>query len=198
VRRPGPAVVGLVLALLPVLVTGQSLGDAARREKERRAVKRPPARVYGDQDLGSGSAEAAEDGKGKGDDPASGEAGAESRADSTGSTPAADDFSTSAADDAAVKARARTEESWRARAHPVREAYELAERRVKRLEAQVAELEREGRKQTFVYGVYGGAAADRARERLEQARRDLAVAGKAWEDFQDEARRAGVPPGWLR
>jgi hypothetical protein len=35
-------------------------------------------------------------------------------------------------------------------------------------------------------------------ERLDQARRDLAAARIAVSDLEDEARRAGAPPGWLR
>jgi hypothetical protein len=188
----------LVVALMPALAAGQGLGEAARREKERRAGKKPPARVYGDQDLDGGSAAGearAEPAQGTSD--VTGDAAASESSGGAASSSASTTGSSSA-DDAEAKARARAEESWRARASPVRAAYEAAESRVKRLEVQVAELEREGQKQAFIYGVRGTTAAATARERLEQARRELAEAGRAWEDFQDEARRAGVPPGWIR
>ena len=35
-------------------------------------------------------------------------------------------------------------------------------------------------------------------EQLQEARQQLAAARQALEDFEEEARRAGVPPGWLR
>jgi hypothetical protein len=187
----------LVVAMMPALAAGQGLGEAARREKERRAGKKPPARVYGDQDLDGGSAAGeARAEPAQGTSETSGDAAASDS--SGGAATSSSATGSSSADDAEVKARARAEESWRARAAPVRAAYEAAESRVKRLEVQVAELEREGQKQAFIYGVRGTTAAATARERLEQARRELAEAGRAWEDFQDEARRAGVPPGWIR
>ena len=187
----------LVFVMVPALAAGQGLGEAARREKERRAGTKPPARVYGDQDLGSRSAAGdAEAEPARATSESSGEAAASGS--SAGSATSSESTASPSADGAEAKARARAEESWRARAFPVRAAYEGAERRVKRLEDQVAELEREGQRQVFVYGVYGATAAATARERLEQARRELAEASKAWEDFQDQARREGVPPGWLR
>ena len=47
----------------------------------------------------------------------------------------------------------------------------------------------------------GRLQGDRKRELLEsisQAEADLASASEALENFPEEARRAGVPPGWLR
>jgi len=35
-------------------------------------------------------------------------------------------------------------------------------------------------------------------EELEQAKADLAASRKALEDFEEEARRANIPPGWIR
>jgi hypothetical protein len=35
-------------------------------------------------------------------------------------------------------------------------------------------------------------------EQLQQVKQELAAARKALDDFEEEARRAGVPPGWLR
>lgn len=43
-----------------------------------------------------------------------------------------------------------------------------------------------------------GAELDELRSALEESRKELAEKEEAWENFDDEARRAGALPGWFR
>jgi hypothetical protein len=93
-------------------------------------------------------------------------------------------------------ARGRAEEDWRARAR-------AAQERIDKARAMVAFWE----KQTLVPGyelvnretraVVAGSVAD-LQAKTATAKAELAAAEKALENLQDDARRASVPPGWLR
>ena len=147
---------------------GQSLGDAAKREKERRAkVAKTPARSYTDSDLPS---------------PGRAETGAETSASpSPGSSPTPSVSASPAEDESLV--RRQKEQEWRsrfaaARAH-VREAEAAAWRTV-----------------VEVVYVNGIPMQQRARKFVETD--DLLAARKALEDLEEEFRRTGLPPGWSR
>ncbi len=171
--------------------TAQSLVEAARQERLRReALVRhagpdaAPLRVYTNADLVYSGSLTVRIG---GDEPAaraeSGAAAAEPE------TPAAPPEAEAAGD----------EERWRNRMAEARQALERAERRA-------AEL------QTRVNGLWADFTArdDPAQRAAIEQERQAALAGleatrtevddlaRAVADLRDEARRAGVPPGWLR
>jgi len=77
-----------------------------------------------------------------------------------------------------------TEASWRQRA-------QAATARVTRAEARVADL----KNRTSPYRVGRGPGAE---DRIARAEDELAKARQALDDLLEAARRAGVPPGWLR
>lgn len=105
----------------------------------------------------------------------------------------------------------RSESHWRNRAQGLRDAITAAEARVKRAEEDYGAARRPGSQPlpSDVVTPEGGLAqlptdpafnpeADRLQKALEDARAALALAKKALDDIEEEARKAGVPAGWLR
>ena len=171
--------------------TAQSLVEVARQERLRReALARQagpaaaPTRVYTDADLVySGRLTMRVDDQAR-------DAGAESGAAATGpATPAASPGAAGAGD----------EERWRNRMAEARQALEQAERRAAELQTRVNRLwadftARDDPAQRAALDQDRVAALDELEETEAEAD-DLA---RAIADLRDEARRAGVPPGWLR
>jgi Flp pilus assembly protein TadD len=89
-----------------------------------------------------------------------------------------------------------TEAHWRDKAAERREAVRSAEQRVAALKAQVDQLQRQAA-QTSADGDSGREMA-KAQDDLESAQERLAKAHRRMEELQDEARRKGLPPDWLR
>jgi hypothetical protein len=171
------AVLLLPALLCPSLVAAQSLGDVARKEQERRKKNKQAGvqtKVITEDELSGGSRGA---GTAK---PADAAAAA---APAAPSEPAANDD------------RDEQEQYWRDRAAAAR-----AE--VARLEEVVKELEK-------LYLVNGESYVDESgqtvvrdlahlREIVAKANQELAAAKQAVGDLEDEARRKGALPGWLR
>lgn len=171
--------------------TAQSLVEVARQERLRReALARQagpdaaPTRVYTDADLVySGRLTMRVDDQAR-------DAGAESGATATGpATLAASPEAAGAGD----------EERWRNRMAEARQALEQAERRAAELQTRVNRLwadftARDDPAQRAALEQDRVAALDELEETEAEAD-DLA---RAIADVRDEARRAGVPPGWLR
>lgn len=161
----------LALAVMTTGAEGQSLGELAKKEKERReALQKKPARVITDRDLGPGriptvtEAESAEGGQAGG------------AAAGTGG------------DQKTTADEAKTREHWQKRV-------EAAQKKISDLETQLAspELSWGGGMRTDVNPM--GQRNLSQREELEQK---LAQARAELDAIRDEARRAGVPAGWVR
>ncbi len=162
----------LLAATLGLASSGpaQSLGDAAKKERERRAKQgKAPARTYGDTDLEAQ----------RGDAPPP-KASPPSAAASASPSPAP----TSAPpeeDEAAV--RKRQEAEWRVRFASARE--------------RVATAEANGWYDT-VETVFVSGIPVQQRVRKFQETDELRQARKALADLEEEFRRTGLPPGWTR
>lgn len=190
-RRTWVLAIGLLLAAGGV--SGQSLAEAAKREKERRAKVVESGPSFTDEDLKR---------RGEGGDATSGDAG-----DATGKTagegPGAG--KSAGAKSGTPKAGAGDEASWRRRAKALRDAVAAAEAPVAQAQAALDKtqaglrqpLPGDAMKQVPPPTVSDG---DRraAEANLEAAKAELARARKALEDFEEEARRKGILPGWLR
>jgi hypothetical protein len=179
--RLGPAVVGVVTALLLALllpreVPAQGLGDAAARERARRETRpKDPAKVFTDEDLPTTEDEEAADEEG------------EEGGDEEDETPelskigAADPLRAEL--DRRREERALQEREWRAR---------FAEAR-----AQVREAEARCWHEVVRTRFHNGIPVQMKvqefveSEELRQAKRGLA-------DLQEEFRRTGLPAGWAR
>ena len=185
----------LIRAVLPALVlvsapaaTAQSIVEVARQERMRRAAlarqagpNTSPPRVYTDADLiYSGLLTMRID-------DAAADAPAETGAATGSETPPPE-----AAD-------ADDEERWRHRMAEARQALEEAERRADELQTRANGLWADftGRDDPAQR-----AAIEQERQaalaELEETRAEADELGRAVADVRDEARRAGVPPGWLR
>lgn len=182
----------LLLALGPA-ARGQSLGEAARKEKERREKAGPTGPAFTDEDL-RGYAEGGAAGKaGAG---AAGKSAAGDKASAEKTTKEGTPRGGSGAGDEAY---------WRARAKAARAAMEAAQARVARAEAAAqgaAAGIRQPQPGDALTQVPPSVVTDADRRAAEAglaaARRELERAKKAQDDLEEEARRKGVLPGWLR
>ena len=94
----------------------------------------------------------------------------------------------------------RTEAEWRARVSQVRQSLSTSDADVKKLEEETRRLENDffaWSDGTYRDGVIKP-AWDRARAELKTAREGLDAANQSLTDLEEEARKAGAPPGWLR
>ena len=175
----GRAFAGIASMLLVFAVTAsleaQSLGELAKKEKERReGLQKKPARVIRDRDLGPGRIPMSE---------AETTEGAESTgAAQAGATAGAGGEQKTTADEA------QTREAWQKRVA-------AAQKKISDLETQLnsPELAWGGGMRTDVnpMGQRNLAQRQELEQKLAQARAEL-------DGIREEARRAGVPAGWVR
>ena len=183
IRLPPLCAAFVLLVAVPVVVGAQSLGEVAKRQEEKKKKSsKPPSKVYTEEDL----KKARESGSG-----------------TVNVLPEIGSSSTPAASEqpAGSETAPHDENYWRAEATRRREAVKVADSRVQMLEAQVAGL-RSDMSPTNTQDPNRLQNQDRelrqAQDNLETARRDLDAARQALANLDDEARRAGVPPGWVR
>jgi hypothetical protein len=160
----------------------QSLGDLSKKEEERRKSVKAPGKVYTNKELGSTPA--------------------------TASAPAADAKPGAAADtpkDTAATAKPDPAEPpkdqayWSGRMKALRTQLDRDQTYLDALQSRINSLSTD-----FVNrddpAQRAKISADRQRAIAEQERLKQQIANetKAIADLQEEARRAGAPPGWLR
>lgn len=180
-------------AAIAAPVGAQSLAELARQEEARRKAIKVPAKVYTNEDVRGGTPAPG---------PVSAPASPVSPASPTPSAapartePAPDERT---ADTATGAEPAQGEQYWRKRIQGARDALARAEIFAEALQSRINALttdfvNRDDPAQRAVI------AADRekALAELERVKREIAQFTKDIAAIQDEARRAGVPPGWLR
>ena len=189
-RHAGPG----CLAVLLVSAIGVShafaqnppLGEVARQEEARRKTTKPPVRILTNKDLPAVAAPA----------PAAAPA-----ADAPATAPAA-----SAASDKPQKTdtsdkteKPDDEASWRARIAEPRDALKRDEVLLDALQARVNGLAADfvGRDDPYQRARIGE-DRQKAIAEMERVRTEIAALKKAIADIEEEARKASVPPGWLR
>jgi hypothetical protein len=203
------AMLSAVLVLpAPARAAGGQAATAAKTDKKDKAK---PAKVYTDEDLKN----AGKDAKGsKGtvtflSEPQGQDSSGSDHGSSEGGHRAADEGAvvteTSESHTAASESGdsgSAGEAGWRTRAHEAREAIKNVEKEIARLEAQLEELNLD--RQPNPADVLDPnrlqnreAQKAETRTQLEAARAQLVVARQALEDLEAEARKAGVPYGWL-
>ncbi len=174
----------LGLAAAPAIVASQSLADIARREEARRKAITEPSKVYTNESLRPDSA--------KGTPPPS------------NATPATPEPSTQVpevvlpggkVDPATVKDQAY----WSGRMTAARAALDRSRIFADALQSRINALSTD-----FVNRDDPAQRAQielerqRAVSELDRVKREIADQTKAIADLEEEARKAGVPPGWLR
>lgn len=187
----------VLLLAAPAFSRAQSLGEAAKKEQEKQEKKKksgkPPAtvKVYTDEDLKKARES---------------ESGAvtvlpENGNLEAGSASSGDDDEVVSGEGRPVGGRRRTETYWRDRATRARTAVEEADAKVKDLEARVAAI-RNDMNPVNTQDPNRLQSRDRelreAIDALDAARLSADAARKALSDLEEEARRAGALPGWLR
>jgi hypothetical protein len=171
--RPLLALVVAMGAVIPAPARAQSLGDAARQEKEKRAKTAKPVKVYTDADL---EAMRASRPATRAPDPVPKDAkagSADPRAKASGAEPAEDE----------TAERKRLEAEWRIR---------FADARRKISEAEVRCWHSVVRT-VFVAGI----PVQQWVKEFEESE-ELRQAKKALVDLEEEFRKTGLPPGWTR
>ncbi|HLG57235.1 MAG TPA: hypothetical protein VI485_17980 [Vicinamibacterales bacterium] len=176
----------VILGILASLCTtgfasAQALGDVAKKEEERRKTIKSPGKVYT-----NGNIKPDPNAPATSSPPASSSSG-----DQAASAPSAPDAS---ADD-----RKKDEASWKKRISEEREALQRAQTFADALQSQVNALNtdytnRDDPAQRAVIAT----KRDGAIAELNRARQEVQARTKAIATIQDEARRAGVPAGWVR
>jgi hypothetical protein len=179
----------LALLALPATAPAQGLGDAAKKEKDRRASSpAPKGRTYTQEELAKLPPVANEPGPAPEGAPV---AAAPSTAPAAAPVPAAD----AQAVDEEAERRAEAEESWRARVAEARQKVDAARKKHDALASLnlVPGYEYVDASGRTLIGSVGQLQALTAR-----AKADLEAAERELEDLLEAARRANVPPGWLR
>jgi hypothetical protein len=186
VKHSSSTVTRLLLVLLvPAMVGAQGLGDAAKKEQAKR--KQTPqqsskARTYTEDELRTlpPIANAGED---------SDAAAAPAAVAETGSAPAG------SGGDPGERLRKQDERMWRSRVATANRRLAAAQKAYQTLSGMTLVP-------GYVYVDQNGRTVIHSVEQLQsmtaRAKANLDAAQKALDDLLEEARRANVPPGWLR
>jgi hypothetical protein len=174
----------LVSALAVGAVAAQSLGDVARQEEERRKSVKAPPKVYTNKDLGSGAlATVAPAEPAPGTTPAPAAPGAAAKPDAPAQAPAV----------------VKDQKYWSSRMKELQTQLERDQTYLDALQSRINALttdfvNRDDPAQRAIIG----RDRDKATAELARLQESLVKTKKAIADLEEEARRANVPPGWLR
>jgi hypothetical protein len=190
------------LLVFALLLTGaasaQSLGAAARRERERREKNKKQGvavREYSETDIFGEEEDEGEETEAE----VFGEASADDVSESSSPLGSRIDIDLASEEanshDAESRDRKVQEAEWRTRFQEARQRVALA-REQKRILDGVHHVE--GMKLVDDNGNVIVETLDQLRALVAEASRELIDAEKAAADLEEQARRAGVPPGWRR
>jgi hypothetical protein len=186
-------ILAALLAVVPAIASAQSLADVAKAEEARRKTVSKAAKVYTNSDLRadftvptpSTPAPAAA---------ATAEPGTPATTDATAGAPVA-----GASKPAEGADSPQGEAFWKARMNMAKDSLNRSRMFLEALQSRINALT------TQVINrddPYQQATLEQERQKnlseLARVQRDIADQTKAITDIENEARRAGVPPGWLR
>lgn len=181
---------GLLLLLGTTPALGQSLGAVAKKERERREKNKAEGvpvqefteeEVFGPED-DVDPEESADDDVGE-------------RAETEREARRAEPSSGDADWERESRERRRSEATWRSRAQSARARIEAAKARRRELDGLNLSV---GEYYVDAYGNTVIRDLDHLQRLVREADEEVAAAEAALADLLEEARRAGVPPGWLR
>jgi hypothetical protein len=176
-----PVVVAALVAVLlaaPVLASAQNppLAEVARKEQARRKATKDPGKVFTNKDL----------------------KGAQTPAPGAAAAPAAPAPAEEKPADA-PKEPEKDEGWWRTRITQVRDALGRDEVLVEALQSRVNALSTDFVNRDDPYQrARIGEDRQKAIAEMDRVRAEIQSLKKQIEDIEEEARKAGVPPGWLR
>lgn len=174
----------LMLAIsAPVFAQNPPLAEIARREQARRKVPKTPPKVYTNKDLPKGGAPKAPPAPGAPSAPAS------------SATPVPADPATPPA----TPGEQKDESWWRARITQAREELRRNEMFLDALQSRINGLSTDFVNRDDPYQrAKIGEDRQKALAELDRVKADVEKQKKQIADIEEEARTAGVPPGWLR
>ena len=176
----------LALAGSAYPIKAQGLGDVARKEEERRKDIKAPAKVYTNKDLGSVP------------DAPSGTFSSPT-ASGSASTEAPKDAASAKSDDAKDKGPTKDQAYWSGRKKDLQTKLDSDQTLADALQSRINALNTD-----FVNrdDPVQRAGIDRDRQKanseLDRLKKSVQDGKKALSDLDEEARKAGVPAGWLR
>jgi hypothetical protein len=172
----------LVLLGAVNVATAQSLGDVAKKEEQRRKTVKSSGKVYTNDTLKADPTPSV---------PATNAAGTTPAASAPPSTPAP-----APSDDAADKG---DEKTWRKRIADARDALQRSQTFADALQSQLNALTTDFvNRDDPVQRQQIANKRDSVLAELERVKKEVAANTKAISDIQEQARRAGVPAGWVR
>ena len=184
----------IAIPLLVALQTGlsaQSLADVATAEAARRKTVKSAGKVYTNEDLGN--------------TPATGPAPSSASSGATAGKPGATTDAAKPGDPAAKSDEkkpvdpAKTEKYWKDRASTIQQSLSRNKLLLEALQTQVSGMNAE-----FVNTDDPGqrdllqARLQKATGELQRIQQEIEKQTKAGADLQEEARKAGIPAGWVR
>jgi hypothetical protein len=174
------AVAAVMVAVYVPLASAQSLGAVADKEEARRKRVAKPGKVYTNETLGRG---------GEAAPPASGSAPA------TGATPKPQDPPKPAPEDD----RKKDEAHWRGRITKARDGLQRARMFQEALQTRINSLSADfTSRDDPAQRALVAQNRQKALAELERVTSEISAFEKEIRDIEEEARKAGVPPGWLR
>jgi hypothetical protein len=194
-RRALAGVLAAALAVLSIPASSFAqqqppLAEVARREAERRKAAKGTQKVITTKDLPESAR--------RGPAPAAAPAGS-SVAPAAGGEQAPADPKAAAEPAPAPKAQAQDEKAWRARMDQARETVRRNEAFAEALQSRINALTRDfTSRDNPAQRAKIGEDRQQALAELERVRNDVQQGKKQIADIEEEARKAGVPAGWLR
>jgi hypothetical protein len=200
------AVVPALLLLGSAGLRAQSLADVAKQEEERRKAIKQPAKVYTNKDLRGVPSPIdvpPETTKPAAEPAASGDSGASAakssdagRGTDAGKSPERGDSKTAGPSD---KGPAKDQAYWAERMKQLKAQLDRDQTYLDALQSRVSALTADFSKWSDpAQRQVIGRDRQKALDELERLKKAIASDKKALTDLEDEARRAGVPAGWLR
>jgi hypothetical protein len=187
--------IGCVVDVVPVPLNAQSLAEVARDEQARRKQIKQPARVYTNKDLISVPPR----------ESTSPTAASDDATERTKQSPAKDEKTEAVAADDTAKATPaqkdplKVQELWSGRLKELNGRLDrdrvLADALQSRINALTSDFS--ARDDPVQRGLIAS-ERQKALDELDRMRKSIANDQKAIADFQEEARRADVPAGWVR
>ena len=186
-KKASLIVVSAVLLSLVVTaapLAAQSLADVARQEQDRRKAIKKPSKVLTNKDLGAPL-------------PATG--AASTPATGVPGSPGSNDASKPAAPEKKAEDPAKDQASWSGRAKDLQTQLDRDQTFAVAMQSRINALTTEYTNQHDP-GQQALLASDRQKSvaELNRLTKQIEADKKAIADLQEEARRAGVPSGWLR
>jgi hypothetical protein len=184
------ALLAVLLTLLPAVALGQSLGELAKKEKKRRQKnqeKGAQVRVVSEEEVSTSTAREAPE-----PETTPGELGSPSPLKEEGSK---EEKSTKSDDNTSISDHQSEEAEWRRRASEARARLNSARERYEYLNNLHITP---GEVLVDENGAPVVTSLAQLRRIVSEAKAEFDAASQAIEDLKEEARRAGVPPGWLR